>query len=1055
MKISRIIQFRIVKEKIKIFYILNGILLSIILSFVAFNSSYATTDYSNSFKIDNELCYSVTNYYNKNFTKKCYPTSWTSLFAQDGSYDRSYFEAEKTSFLNTIKNGKGSWAVINQNRDTGDNSGNPYFLYIVWVEDNSNGASKIKFQSDGSGIYLDSGGNVTHSATISSAQMVQGGGALTPSYLWGSSSGESFTLSGAGSDRLFQSTFPVDYPTGYNGVPLPAMGPAVPYSPAIDYSNSFKIDKELCYSVTNYYNLNFPKECYSTSWASLFIQDGYYDRNYFEAEKTSFLNAVSSGNGAWAVVNSNNDKGDNTSNPYFIELIWVEDNSNGKSKIKFDYDGTMIYLDSGGNTVHAATIASAQMVQGGGALEPSYLWGSSSGGGFAVPGGGSSGLFLSTFPVDYPEYYNGIPTPAIAPTSNQLNYLALGDSISSGEGDTALNPAINKKYYRQNTDIEENKPNGQPREKCHLSMRSYPYLLASWMNISNNPAEWDSVACSGAKTSDIYASGYGFVYAGQPKGGLLGAPLGDAETPRLEGYNNKNQLQAEALNERIPGRVEQIKFVEKYQPKVITLTAGANDIDFASKLQNCLLPNQLGIPYTCAWATTKKSSLAGQIQNQYDRLVSLYKELYRASNGEAKIYALGYPNLINGETAAQCLPNIGSLDNEERKMIVDATNYLNVVIEHAANAAGVKYIDVSSALSGGRLCDDEQEYVTGLAMRGESEIQESFHPNDFGHIKITQTLKEKVDNQSLIEYDVCADTSAEEDINCPKEGELAQKPPVPSEMGGVAINSRVVEAVAKTVTKSSEESMRILDHTFRPGSTLRRELHSDPIDLGDITININGGVDTSILIPSSTPAGYHTLILTGENYAGEPMELTETILVTGTNSDDMDDNGLPDSQQICGLFIVPSNNDVDYDGIDDACDSQITDPILYTARNGDIAKGEDSSKLYLFRNTRASELTGITNDYIDLSQDQNNKEALVATSLDDETEAVYSKLAMIIDPEDDTKWIPVILSRDTDNTCIALRASSLSVALDSADPNYTPRGFTQLANIPQGLSCDE
>lgn len=41
-------------------------------------------------------------------------------------------------------------------------------------------------------------------------------------------------------------------------------------------------------------------------------------------------------------------------------------------------------------------------------------------------------------------------------------------------------------------------------EKCHISRRSYPYLLAQKMHLSGN--RFKSVACSGATTKDIIAN---------------------------------------------------------------------------------------------------------------------------------------------------------------------------------------------------------------------------------------------------------------------------------------------------------------------------------------------------------------------------------------------------------------------------------------------------------------------------------------------------------------------------------------------------------------------
>lgn len=69
--------------------------------------------------------------------------------------------------------------------------------------------------------------------------------------------------------------------------------------------------------------------------------------------------------------------------------------------------------------------------------------------------------------------------------ADQLDYLALGDSYSSGEGDTARNPADNSKYYRFGTDVNGDSGNGIPREKCHVSTRSYPYILSKGMALGD------------------------------------------------------------------------------------------------------------------------------------------------------------------------------------------------------------------------------------------------------------------------------------------------------------------------------------------------------------------------------------------------------------------------------------------------------------------------------------------------------------------------------------------------------------------------------------------
>ena len=68
------------------------------------------------------------------------------------------------------------------------------------------------------------------------------------------------------------------------------------------------------------------------------------------------------------------------------------------------------------------------------------------------------------------------------PQVSELDYLAMGDSYSSGEGDIENGFS---EFYIKNT--------GSPKD-CHLSSRSYPYILAKRQNIKGV----QSVACSGA-----------------------------------------------------------------------------------------------------------------------------------------------------------------------------------------------------------------------------------------------------------------------------------------------------------------------------------------------------------------------------------------------------------------------------------------------------------------------------------------------------------------------------------------------------------------------------
>ena len=187
---------------------------------------------------------------------------------------------------------------------------------------------------------------------------------------------------------------------------------------------------------------------------------------------------------------------------------------------------------------------------------------------------------------------------------------------------------------------------------------------------------------------------------------------------------------------------------------------------------------------------------------------------------------------------------------------------------------------------------------------------------------------------------------------------------------------------------------------------------------------------------------------------------SQTILIKGPNPDDIDENGTPDKLQPCGAFAQAANKDEDLDGIDDACDPEITDPILYTARNGKSEFNEDEGKIYVFRNTRAAKLTGVNNDYIDKSSNKDNTEALIANSLTEDTKNLFfSKL--VITKEDDkdnniSKGMPIVLAKDINEKCYALGPEDyLSPALRPGSNGYEPRGLIKLNTLPKGVSCEE
>lgn len=561
-------------------------------------------------------------------------------------------------------------------------------------------------------------------------------------------------------------------------------------------------------------------------------------------------------------------------------------------------------------------------------------------------------------------YNNSVQSRIVVTASGydplRLDYIALGDSFSSGEGDIdRVLTNANTKWYKYKTDDKEDAQNGVPMGKCHVSMRSYPYNLAHSMNLKGNA--WNTVACSGAQINDVVPKATNLEYMGQGKDG--------SGTPRLKDFANAGSLKADALNEFIPGRVAQIAFVKKYNPKIITLTMGGNDVGFGDKINSCVW---LG---SCEYAKLEyRQKLKNELRSMYRELSSLYKNLSDASEGKARIYVLGYPQIINDHKDATCTSTL-NLNADERKMIYNSIEYLNNVIEQAAKRVGVKYIDVESAFGNRKLCENPGSYVTGitglLGYDG-NELQESFHPNASGHEALAAAFKAALHSESPLTYVWCSSSTAATQV-CPDESVTEDNIPTPAngyfdEGQQTTITFKKAQVTNNQTQKSTSIPLRLGQYSGKPATDFSATLHSDPINLGKLTVNAVGSINAKILIPSTVPVGYHILTLSGQTYSGEPVEYYQTVLVTGTDTADLDENGIVDEQQPCGAFIAASSVDADLDGIDDACDPEVaSQPQLYRIRTGDSGhiystEPEREDYLYVERNVHASSLTGIVGD---------------------------------------------------------------------------------------------
>ena len=307
--------------------------------------------------------------------------------------------------------------------------------------------------------------------------------------------------------------------------------------------------------------------------------------------------------------------------------------------------------------------------------------------------------------------YYGVTVTPLTVQSGGYNYIALGDSFTSGEGE------LNDTFYASGTNTEEN--------RCHVSKRSYPYLLPIVASYPDRPL---NIACSGAVIRDI---------------------VGDDKYRGQQGGNSDyTSAKDHALTEGVPGIAPQLEFIQRYRPEKITLSAGGNDTGFMVKLKGCIGPG------VCEWAKegAVRGAVAKEIDQMYDRYREVVREIQRLSDG-AELVLVGYPRVISPERSASCDVFLGSLlSYEERRFMDESIKRLNKVMRTAAESMNVPYASVEDAYGDEGLCyRTNSPAMNGLRLGGDIAPigglptlkmfgSESFHPTARGHQLVAQAI---------------------------------------------------------------------------------------------------------------------------------------------------------------------------------------------------------------------------------------------------------------------------------------------------------------------------
>jgi len=288
-------------------------------------------------------------------------------------------------------------------------------------------------------------------------------------------------------------------------------------------------------------------------------------------------------------------------------------------------------------------------------------------------------FYFMHFDLTYPTGYAGVMIPTSTPPAQ---YVAMGDSFSSGEGNAP---------FEAGTDTSSN--------KCHRSPQAYPRLLEN--NSSLDLGSTAFVACSGATTSNV-------LHGGSSDGAW-------GENPQIDALSTTT--------------------------KVVTITIGGNDVGFKDFATACTVGSCDFA--TTAYSdihgkiTNDLPGALADVYNAIDNATPSTADIYVV--GYPQIAPAEMPTGMN----SACYPLNGGADNPDPALNDGATAHavvsqLNSVIHDAVNDMNLsKFHFVDPNLSGSPFighdwCQQDRYFDEIGIPIPPSNTEYSFHPNQKG-----------------------------------------------------------------------------------------------------------------------------------------------------------------------------------------------------------------------------------------------------------------------------------------------------------------------------------
>jgi len=475
-----------------------------------------------------------------------------------------------------------------------------------------------------------------------------------------------------------------------------------------------------------------------------------------------------------------------------------------------------------------------------------------------------------------------------------LNYVALGDSYSSGEGAPPYTPE---------TDL--------PANKCHRSLDAYSAFTRA---PDHQAFAREFIACSGATTDNVEIGG-------TPPGAASG--------------------EASQLDQVLPDDPSQL--VVNAETDLVTITIGGNDAGFGWILKVCAVIPRCRTFVPPDSGGTMEDLFPALVEKVKTKVAGVYTDVVSSGRApNASVFALGYPYLVGGlrncaDTAVffRTLQLPAGLDVDEQQFVRELTDQLNNGLADVAAKVGIHFVpntgpapSLANHFAGHELCGyrDDPWFVRGL-----KSAPETGHPNARGQKAyadvLNALLRTKIDAASPSELNASGLPKNPPPVAAPTTARGRSA----SGVGALgSIDELTVEADAPTSCHTggafvAGQPLHVIGNGFGPDTMVSLGYAGSDgasAGLGTTQANATGQIDAAIVLPGTAPApGAAILSATGPDPTGDLRLLLGTVGLVTSLSVDGDADGVPDACDNCPEVIQSDQNDSDSDGTGDACDA--------------------------------------------------------------------------------------------------------------------------------------